>query len=448
MNTLKAGFGRVNVNPMLGIDISGYFVERKADGILDDLEVNALALECNGKQTILLCIDNLGIPKTTADEFRKRISESTGVEFDAIYMAETHTHTAPTMDGSCNGELEKEYLQFTIRRAADAVRFALDDLSDAKMGYGIGSAPGVAFVRRFKMKDGSIKTNPGVDNPDIAEPVGEIDERVNVLRFDRDGKETLVLVNFANHPDVVGGCKISADWPGFLRRNVEKAIDNTKCIFFNGAQGDINHVNVHPRGGDLNGMFKDFDDVWRGYPHSEHIGRVVTAGVLQVYSKVKYVDVDSIEYVQKNIRVASNMPRPEDMSEAHRINDLHNAGRDAELPYKGMMLTTVVAEAGRMVRLEHGPEWFEMPLSAVRIGPVGFIGIPGEPFNGIGRALKETEGFELILPTCCTNGYEGYFPMQDSYDEGGYEARSSSFKAGVAEFIIEEGKKLLTQIKK
>lgn len=448
MNLLKAGFGRVNVNPMLGIDISGYFVERKADGILDDLEVNALALECSGKRTVFLCIDNLGIPRVTADKFRKYISERTGVDFDAIYMAETHTHTAPTIVVSGMGELEEEYLQFAIRRAADAVKFALDDLSPAKMGYGIGSAPGVAFVRRYRMKDGSIKTNPGVDNPDIVEPVGEVDERVNVLRFDREGKETLVLVNFANHPDVVGGCKISADWPGFLRRNVEKSIDNTKCIFFNGAQGDINHVNVHPRGGDLNGMFMDFDDVSRGYPHSEHIGRVVAAGVLQVYSKVKYVDVDSIEYIQKDIKVASNMPRPEDMPEAHRINDLHNAGRDRELPYKGMMLTTVVAEAGRMVRLEHGPEAFEMPLSAVRVGPVGFIGIPGEPFNGVGRALKETEGFELIFPTCCTNGYEGYFPMQDSYDEGGYEARSSSFKAGVAEFIIEEGKKLLTQIKK
>jgi hypothetical protein len=447
MNLLKAGFGRVNVNPMLGIDIAGYFVERKADGILDDLEINALALECGGKKTVFLCIDNCGIPRAVADKFRKHISERTGVAFDAIYMAETHTHTAPTIDGSVNGELEKEYLRFAIRRAADAVQFALDDLSDAKMGYGIGNAPGVAFVRRYLMKDGSIKTNPGVDNPDIVEPIGEVDERVNVLRFDREGKETLVLVNFGNHPDVVGGCKISADWPGFLRRNVEKAIDNTKCIFFNGAQGDINHVNVHPRGGDLNGMFMDFDDVSRGYPHSEHIGRVVTAGVLQVYAKVKYVDVDSIEYLQRDIKVASNMPRPEDMPEAHRINDLHNAGRDAELPYKGMMLTTVVAEAERMVRLEHGPDAFEMPLSAVRVGPVGFVGIPGEPFNGIGRALKETEGFELILPTCCTNGYEGYFPMQDSYDEGGYEARSSSFKAGVAEFIIEEGKKLLGEIK-
>jgi hypothetical protein len=31
----------------------------------------------------------------------------------------------------------------------------------------------------------------------------------------------------------------------------------------------------------------------------------------------------------------------------------------------------------------------------------------------------------------------------DAYNEGGYEARSSNFKAGVAELLIDEGLKLL-----
>jgi hypothetical protein len=52
----------------------------------------------------------------------------------------------------------------------------------------------------------------------------------------------------------------------------------------------------------------------------------------------------------------------------------------------------------------------------------------------------------MTLPIACANGCEGYFPMTDSYDEGGYEARSSSFKAGVAEYIIEQSKKLLTEL--
>jgi len=124
------------------------------------------------------------------------------------------------------------------------------------------------------------------------------------------------------------------------------------------------------------------------------------------------------------------------------------AGKDHELPYTGMMLTTVVAEAGRMVRLENGPDSFNMPLTGVAIGNVALIGIPGEPFTGIGRGLKEAKGWDLVLPCCLTNGSEGYFPMKDAYDEGGYEARSSSFKAGVAELLIAEGCALLDTIRK
>lgn len=81
------------------------------------------------------------------------------------------------------------------------------------MGYGVGFAPNIAFIRRFRMKDGSVKTNPGVNNPDIVAPIGEVDERVNVLRFDREGADSLVLVNFGDHPDTIGGELVSADWP-------------------------------------------------------------------------------------------------------------------------------------------------------------------------------------------------------------------------------------------
>ena len=119
-----------------------------------------------------------------------------------------------------------------------------------------------------------------------------------------------------------------------------------------------------------------------------------------------------------------------------------------EIPYCGtMMHTTVIAEALRMVELENGPEYFDMTLSGIRVGDVAIIGIPGESFTGIGRALKASGIFESVIPITQANGYEGYFPMQEAYDEGGYEARSSPFKAGVAEQIIDEGKKLLKELK-
>ena len=147
------------------------------------------------------------------------------------------------------------------------------------------------------------------------------------------------------------------------------------------------------------------------------------------------------------IRIPSNQPQKEDLEQAYYINKLYTEGRDNELPYTGMMLTTKVAEAARMIRLENGPEYFDMKLSGIAIGDVVLIGIPGEPFTGVGRALKDTEGCELVLPMCNTNGKQGYFPMKDSYEEGGYEAGSSNFRVGVAELIIEEGRTLVGELK-
>lgn len=452
MNTLYAGFGRVNVTPMLGIDIVGYYKVRKAEAVLDELEINALALGCGDSKVVLLSMDHLGIKQELSNTFRRHISEVTGLPYEAILIHATHTHTGPALKGSIicdekSSALIDDYTQTVYHKMADAAVAALADMKPAKMGYAVGQAPNIAFVRRFRMKDGSVKTNPGVNNPDIVAPIGDVDERVNVVRFDQEGGKSLVLVNFGDHPDTVGGCKISCDWPGFARRAVEQSIDNTRCIFFNGAQGDVNHVNVHPTGGYLNDMFMDFDDVARGYEHARFMGRVVAGGVLQVYDKVYYRDVDSIRFVNEILEVPSNMPQASDMAEAHRINDLHNAGKDSELPYEGMMLTTMVAEAARMVRLENGPASFPMTLTGIAIGDIAIAGIPGEPFTGIGRGLKAAEGWELVLPMCLTNGSQGYFPMQDAYDEGGYEARSSNFKAGVAELIIEEGTKLLDSLR-
>ena len=446
MNSFKIGFSRIDITPDIGLDIAGYFVKRIADGVLDPLYANAMAISCGDERAVMIALDNLGIKQELLIKYRSAVAEALGICVEGVFISCTHTHTAPHAKTDV-GEGIDGYIEFLSEKIVEAARAADADLKSAKMGYGRGSAPGIAFVRRFRMTDGSIKTNPGVNNPEIVAPIGDVDESVSVVRFDREGGDSVVLVSFGCHPDVVGGCKYSADWPGFVRNTVEKTLDGVKCIFFNGAEGDINHVNVHPTGGFLNGTFTDFDDVSRGYEHARYMGRVITGGVLQAFDKVQYVDVDSIGFVNKTINVPSNKPSPEELPEARRIKELHEAGRDHELPYSGMMVTTVVAEALRMVRLENAPDAFDMTLTGIRLGGVAIMGIPGEPFLGIGRGLKESGGYDMIIPIACANGYEGYFPMRDSYDEGGYEARSSNFRAGVAEFIISEGKKLLKEMK-
>ena len=143
-----------------------------------------------------------------------------------------------------------------------------------------------------------------------------------------------------------------------------------------------------------------------------------------------------VRYAHSVLRVPSQMPTADQLPLAHKYNDLHNAGRDDEIPFEGMQLTTVVAEAARMVKLENGPDHFDLYLSSVSIGDVAFAGFPGEPFTDIGRGTKEGSPFKMTIPCCLVNGSEGYFPVESAYAEGGYEARSSSFAAGIAEALI------------
>ncbi len=454
MNNLKVGFARVDNTPPLLAPVDGYTFMRYSEGVLDNLEINTVAISDGERQVLFISIDIMLIHNEFADTLRKEVRARTGIDTDAIYITATHTHTAPGSPRSLATAEDTEeqkavkdlFFSAMVRKVADSAVLALHDMRPAKMGYGIGKAENVSFCRRFRMKDGSCQTNPGVGNPNIDHAMGEVDTRVSVIRFDREHADNIVIVNFANHPDTVGGSMISADWPGAMRRTVETVFDGVKCVFCNGAQGDINHVNVNPTGGYSNGLFRDFDDVDRGYEHTQYIGRVVAAGVMQAYDKVEYKDVERIDYLVKTILVPANKPTAEELPEAKKIWKLHEAGRDDELPYEGMMLTTVVAEARRMVQLADAPENFEMNLIGIKIGDVAFVGIPGEPFSDVGTQLKLADNVGLVVPTCITNGYQGYFPTFDAYAEGGYESRSSLFRAGVAERIIAGGIELIKDL--
>ena len=112
-----------------------------------------------------------------------------------------------------------------------------------------------------------------------------------------------------------------------------------------------------------------------------------------------------------------------------------------------MALTIAVAEAVRMCNLEHGPDTFTLELTGIKIGPVAFLGIPGEPFTEIGVRIKEAEGWKQIMPVCLTNGCNGYFPSPEAYEVGGYESRSSVFAPNISDQIVNGCKALLEELK-
>ena len=243
MSNFSVGYAQVNINPKLGIGISGYYIPRLAKGFLDDLQASCLALSLNGNTVLLMNVDHLGLMPRESTQYRQAISDATGVPFENLFLTATHSHTAPLADTDLfNYGDEKdifEYAAFLGRRLVDVAKLAIADLKPGKMGYCTGYAPErVAYIRRYRMKDGSTMTCPPVEDPNIEGPIGTLDQRVHVLRFDQCGGESIVLVNYGVHCDTIGGEMISADFPAWLRSTLDRALDGVKCMFFPGAQGD------------------------------------------------------------------------------------------------------------------------------------------------------------------------------------------------------------------
>ena len=233
---LKAGFSRVDVTPPLGSYISGYFASRFAKGILDPIELNAVA--CNdGEQTVLLIIaDFIGVDRYYCDVIREKIAERVSVPEEHILLTSLHQHTSVhigTRDNYTRNDVF--YMESLYRKYCDVAQMAIDDMKDATLwiSHGETDEP-IAFIRKYLMTDGTVIGHPHGRRDEIVKRLADGDNTVRLLRFRREGAKDIALVNFCTHPDVIGGEYFSADWPGFTRRFVERDLDGVSCLLLNG----------------------------------------------------------------------------------------------------------------------------------------------------------------------------------------------------------------------
>lgn len=445
---MKVGFSKVCITPPYGTPIAGYYEPRRVKGVLDNLYARAVAFDDGMERSVIIALDLINLNQKIYDAIKLSINEVTGVKKEALFINCSHTHTGPKVgfDGATVEESCETYIKSLVNSIRDAAIYALADLKESKFETAFADAKGISFVRRYRMKDGTVATNPGVNNPNIDHPLGTPYEKVKLVKIIREGADDIFLVNFGTHPDTVGGEYISADYMGYLCNIVENAVPNTKCVFLLGCQGDVNHVNVNPTKGQSAITEIDFDGVPRGIKHAEYMGRVLAGAVLSVCSITEEVKADKISFATKTVELPSYQQNDR-LSEARKIHELYIAGRAHELPYKEMELTTVVAEAERIIELENGPMSYAYTLSAIKIGDLVFTGIGGEAFTEIGNRIRENSPFENTVVCCITNCAGGYVPTKNAYIEGGYEARSSRLKPGGDDIIVDGMIALLKELK-
>ncbi|MBE6601512.1 MAG: hypothetical protein E7637_03270 [Ruminococcaceae bacterium] len=442
---LKIGFSRVDVTPPLGTFVSGYFEERFADGILDPIFLNAIAIGNETEQILIITSDFLGIREQYATKIRRLIAERTGIDADHIMITALHQHTSICLrDDPRNNVMEDhEYLQILYRKFADVAQMAINDMIDATVCYGEKeSEKPISFVRRYLMPDGSVCTNPKPAKCKSWPPIGpteQSDNTVRLLKFIRKDGKNVALVNFSTHPDVVKGTKYSADWPGFVRRFVEAEHPNTLCLLLNGCQGDTNHKNF---------MIPENErfPVGERYPHAEYMGRIIANSVNDLWDQATEMNDQTLA---ANMTIVYNKTRTDkeeffdecwDLYEAYQLKNDHSTDKTPS----GISL----AEASRVVRTRtEAPLYQKIPVTVLRVGEIGFVGFGGEPFTHYATAVRENFPGKTVIAACCANGFQGYLPTAKAFEQGGYEAVSSPFSPNLEEDCTKAAVEILQKMK-
>jgi len=402
VDTLQAGVSRVTITPPVGMYLIGMERTENSHGLRDDLYATALAFSDGAKEAIIVSCDLLKVHPDLVRRVRHDASARTSVPGENIMICATHCHSGPVTHALPDSRpMYRAYVDNLAFLLVGLIQMAHDRMMPAHLGFGQGKAH-IGINRRLTRPDGVTVI--------AANPDGPVDPVVGVLRVDAaDGRPIAVVVNYACHPVVFGNGSnvISADWPGAMRRVVERVTGAT-CLFVQGAAADINPLPGEPC---------DREDVL------ERLGTEIGGEVIGIWAGVEPEPTDRVAVCGDRLTVPLLPPSqyegrlPEFVELDEFTRGLTWDELQAQMREQSPWTAEVVGEGDdRRAVVE---------LQAIRAGETAIVSAAGEIFVETGMAVKRRSPIAHTMFAAYTNGSVGYFPLPEDYPRGGYEVSES-----------------------
>jgi len=427
---LQAGFATITITPPVDVALQGYFRTRISEGILDDLYARIMVLDDGERRVALVTCDLIGLSREVTAATRTLIAND--VPADAVMLTATHTHTGPSVMDSKITPTNQEWVALLPQLIAGGIRTAIGQLQPVEIATGIGHESSVAFNRRYRMKDGNVKTNPGIGNPDVVEAVGPIDPDVGVVcvRSQSNAHPLGVLVNYACHLDTTGGTLISADYPGHLTHVLHSVFGKELTVLFGtGTCGDINHIDVHTTG------------EFRRMEHPRRIGTILAGEVIKVMSRMQQFDSEvSVQGALREVDLPYRQVTADEIAAARAVLE------DAKTP-KPSTFRPDRLRAQRTVTLNEMTESSRLTeVQTLRLKDTVIVGVPGEVFVELGLEIKHRSPAMYTLVLELANDAIGYLPTAKAFTEGGYEVSSSLYDPNAGDILVEKALETIEQV--
>lgn len=451
----QAGAAISNITPPLGTPTRSDPAARQVfEHVMDDLYVRCLALDDGVTRLAFAVVDSVGVPRRVLDAAKRLVQEETGLAPKHMMMSATHTHSVPSTRG--HGTVFSpvfedpfdDYQNFVVRRIADGVRRAMNNLEPARIGWATGRVPQHVFNRRSLLKEGRTEVNPfgGRDrvvtnrgnHPDRLGPAGPTNPEVYFVSVQSaNGRPIALLANYWLH--YVGGVPpltVSADYfPMFAERIRQLLGADVQRppfvgILANGPCGDVNHI-----GGGTPGV---------RYATGERMRLVaddVAQEVARVHRHLQFHEWIELKSAQAELELKLRRPTPELVTRARAVL----ARPDNVSPIHARE----VSYARRTLAAQHWPESLGIPLQVFRLGHLAIAAIPFETFTETGLELKAKSPFPDTFTIAIANGSYGYLPTPAQHELGGYETwlGTSCFETEASDRIVSTITELFDRLK-
>jgi hypothetical protein len=436
---LRAGIGIADITPPIPFRMSGYFNERLSTGVKDRLAAKAVVFQQGETTAALVFCDLIGISLDVSTRSRRLASEATRIPADHIVVAATHSHTGPLYFGALHqyfheraiAKLGKDpfetvdYPTLVVESIVAAIVQAKSALQPVELEAGNAHEERISFNRRFHMKDGTVRFNPGRLNPEIVRAAGPIDPQVGAIWLKRRGETNpwAAIVSFALHLDTVGGTEYSADYPKMVADELRKSCGPEFTLLFGaGTCGDINHIDVTTR---------------QSRTPAE-IGRMLAETLQQAKQRSVFAGIAESSLAVKSVKVQMPLQEysPGEIAEARQRMDLVG---NRELPFLEQVKACTIMDLQLLGMKER---LFE--IQAIRLDrDTAMVTLPGEVFVELGLAIKSASPFKTTLVVELANDDPAYIPTRKAFAEGSYEIVNSRVQPGGGERLVQAAVDLL-----
>ena len=437
---LKAGLAVVDITPPVNYRMSGYFSERLSTGTSNPLLAKAIVLRQGEASGALVFCDIIGLSLDVSSRVRRIAAKRTGIPAENILIAATHSHTGPLYFGA----LRKHFHDLTVAKhgrdpyekvdySSELVRKIVRVISQAnkkakpvRLKAGTAEQADLSFNRRFHMKNGTVRFNPGVRNPDIVRVAGPIDPELGIVFFNKaeGGSPEAALLNFTLHLDTVGGSKYAADYPFYIEQSLRQAYgDDFVSLFGTGTCGDINHIDVTKK----ERLKTDF------------IGKTLAQTVKAKADSLENVAESSLAVRSKTVHVPLQNFGPDKIAWARKsIKKVGTSDLSFLEQVEAYKILAREMRSGKTIGLE---------VQVFRLSSdVAVVGLPGEVFVDLGLAIKRSSPFATTLVIELCQDAPGYIPTKKAFAEGSYETVNSRIAPGGGEKMAKAAIRLLKEL--